>query len=201
MRFPCSIRPCVLICWVRQLITICEDLFITTASVNLLDNRNAQTIVRSLAPLPSRQKPPLPVRTLNTRALKNEFAAAKRGKLTPMRAAVGDNLTGFVVLGTKPITVEQVTGNGKPYAEVFSSRVWSHEPQPLDKPIPRFKPLIFPNQPGKKMCSWCGDWREFKHFSGDKRNRDGLQSQCKFCHAERERKRYWERKLEAEMKQ
>lgn len=157
---------------------------------------NTQTVTQTLTRLP--QRPTL--RTLNTRQIKNEFAAAKRGRALLPDLSDGDAMLDRIVLDTKPIYVKQEDGRGRPSAEVISSRVWIHTPQLPDKPIPRFKPMVFPAHPGKKMCSWCGDWREVKHFSDDSRNRDGLQSHCKFCHAERERKRYWERKLEAEMK-
>lgn len=59
-----------------------------------------------------------------------------------------------------------------------------------------FEPEIHLIPVGKKWCSACGEWVDKKGFTADKRNRDGLQSHCKSCHAAHERMMYWLRKVE-----
>lgn len=46
------------------------------------------------------------------------------------------------------------------------------------------KPIV----PGHKYCSQCGDLRTLDKFSPHPKTRDGLQSYCKGCHADRQRR-------------
>ena len=52
------------------------------------------------------------------------------------------------------------------------------------------EPVIKAPPKGKKFCSCCGDWVKREGFSPDERNRDGLQSHCRDCQNEHQRRIY-----------
>lgn len=56
---------------------------------------------------------------------------------------------------------------------------------------------VFDAPVGTKFCGQCGDWVNKAGFSPKKDTYDGLRSICKTCHAENERKRYWQSKQAA----
>lgn len=105
------------------------------------------------------------------------------------------------IKGTKiPIAVDQDDGDYPPIALVLSTKVIQRQPTILSRGVTKEVYRIPPPPKGKKYCSACGDWQLFEDFSPDRRNRDGLQSHCKFCHAKHERMMYWLRKEEARMR-
>lgn len=104
--------------------------------------------------------------------------------------------------GTKSIGIIQVNDKGSLLGttSVQVSRSISRQPRMTDEKkayrhaMRRFETTVFPNMPGYKYCSGCGDWVILKGFTADKRNRDGYQSHCKECHAAHEKMMYWHRK-------
>lgn len=50
--------------------------------------------------------------------------------------------------------------------------------------------LIRRQVPNGKLCSTCQQFKEPSDFSPNKRYRDGLQSECKSCHAMRARRAF-----------
>ena len=61
-------------------------------------------------------------------------------------------------------------------------------------------PLIFEKPAGCEWCSHCGEWRLKDRFSPDKRNRNGLDTICKYCRAEHKREIYWRSKNNGQLK-
>ena len=50
---------------------------------------------------------------------------------------------------------------------------------------------IVRNKDGLKWCSTCKKWKEESEFYKSKRSKDGLDSCCKQCDSEREKRRYF----------
>ena len=106
-----------------------------------------------------------------------------------------------VTLDTKPFYVPQEDGRPNPFAEIIGSRVWQRQPRLLETPIPRWRgAIIFPNQPGKKWCSVCGDWIDKQQFSPKADTFDKLHPYCKACRARHARRMYWAAKETAVQK-
>lgn len=104
--------------------------------------------------------------------------------------------------GVKSVGIPQVGDKGETLgaATVQVSRSISRKPHYPDEEkiyrhaVRRFETTVFPNMPGYKWCSACGEWVSVKGYSEDKRNRDGYQTQCKECRAAHARLMYWHQK-------
>ena len=98
----------------------------------------------------------------------------------------------------KTLPVEQ-DGGEKAVIQISKGMI-SRQPHATDekkaytKEMRRFETTVYPNKPGFKYCTQCGEWVSMKGFSPKSDNRDGLHSHCKECRAEHERMMYWRRK-------
>lgn len=110
--------------------------------------------------------------------------------------------------GVKPIGVSQHADDGELLgaATVQVSRSTKRKPRYVDEEkvyrhaVRRFETTIFPNMPGYKYCSACGEWVSIKGYSPNTGNKDGLQSWCKECRAQHARYMYWQQKNTAPAK-
>ncbi len=107
-----------------------------------------------------------------------------------------------ITLGkVKTIAVEQ--DGGEQVIVQISKGMISRQPRATDekkayaREMRRFETTIYPNKPGFKYCSACGEWVKNNGFREDKRNRDRLQSHCLECQAARARFIYWQKKYTA----
>lgn len=70
------------------------------------------------------------------------------------------------------------------------------------KPIRDRRPELVPrgehgkrDNQGRKMCTWCGEWKPEGEFGGRATNPDGLERQCKVCLRNRTRRARMRRRL------
>lgn len=101
--------------------------------------------------------------------------------------------------GVKPVGIPQVSDKGVVLGSstIQVSRSISRKPHMVDEQkayrhaIRRFETTVFPNMPGYRYCSGCGEWVSEKGFSPRADSRAGFASHCKECRAEHARKMYW----------
>lgn len=104
--------------------------------------------------------------------------------------------------GVKPVGIAQVSDKGDElgFATVQVSRSINRQPRYTDEKkayrhaIRRFETTIFPNMPGYKYCSGCGEWVKNEGFSPRPDTTDKMASHCKECRAEHARMMYWHKK-------
>lgn len=99
----------------------------------------------------------------------------------------------YLTLGVGWLLVDQSDGTFPPFAIVRGSKRYPRDPRPEPTEWQQLQRAIRytewrPVPLGMKYCSDCGEWRALDKFSPDKRNRDGKQSYCKACQAERMRR-------------
>lgn len=113
----------------------------------------------------------------------------------PEPSDFGDDYIDYVSMNGVKAYVTSTNGVDPQTSIVQTGRGSQRQPYDLyavpDTTPASFEPEISLVPKGKKYCSGCGEWVKFEGFTEDKRNRDGLQSHCKSCHAAREREAYW----------
>lgn len=101
-----------------------------------------------------------------------------------------------LTLRRRPVLVEQFDGHAPPFAIVQGSPVVSRRPR-ADEPLAVLlhvamkTPEMFQEPPGTKMCSTCGDFREYPSgFPKDPSRKRGYGYVCNKCRSKEARLEY-----------
>ncbi len=112
-----------------------------------------------------------------------------------IRKAIDDYAINHLTMAVKSTSVFQGVIDGEiTHASVQESGSVLRQPKLEDeqahliRSLREFEPTIYEAHEGCAYCSGCGEWRLKSRFSPDKRKKNGLQTYCKQCRAEQERK-------------